>query len=78
MDKKYMVLFNSVDFQRRILDCILTDEIDKFFNATIFADSSDAANCKQAMIHGMIIASMMTCDIDKSYIIPVEQKKVDI
>lgn len=54
---KYVILFNTSEFQQRILDCITSDEINNFYNNTIF---SDDPKCKQAMIHGMILASMMT------------------
>lgn len=54
---KFVILFDSIKFQQMILDCISSGEIDKFYNNTIF---SDDPKCKQAMIHGMVIASMMT------------------
>ena len=45
------------EFQTKILEFINSDEIDKLFNCTIFANIPE---CKQAMIHGMCIASMLT------------------
>ena len=56
-EEKYLVLIDSKEFQQRVLDCITTEEIDKFFHNTVFADDE---RCKQAMIHGMCIASMLT------------------
>jgi hypothetical protein len=63
------ILVYSSELQHKILDCITSDEIDKFFNATIFASSSESQACKQAMIHGMVIAGMMTsrCELFDDY-----------
>lgn len=57
MEDKFTIMFDINKFQQMILDCITSDEIDNFYNNTIF---SDDPKCKQAMIHGMVIASMMT------------------
>lgn len=51
------VFIDIKEFQTKILEFISSDEIDKFFNCTIFANIPE---CKQAMIHGMCIASMLT------------------
>lgn len=55
--EKYLVLIDSREFQQKIMNCITSEEIDKFFQNTVFADDE---RCKQAMIHGMCIASMIT------------------
>ena len=57
MNEKYLVLIDSKEFQQKILDCITTEKIDKFFHNSVFSDDE---RCKQAMIHGMSIASMFT------------------
>lgn len=57
MEEKYLILIDTKEFQQRLIDCITSEEIDKFFKNTIFADDK---RCKQAMIHGMCVASMMT------------------
>lgn len=49
------------EFQTKILEFIASDEIDKFFNCTTFANIPE---CKQAMIYGMCIASMLTSRIE--------------
>lgn len=58
MEDKYVTFIDSKEFQEKILEFISSDEVDKFFNCTVFADKPE---CRQAMIHGMCIASMMTC-----------------
>lgn len=58
-EEKYLVLIDSGEFQQRILDGITSEEIDRFFHNTIFVGDT---RCKQAMIHGMCIASMLTSD----------------
>lgn len=61
-NKKYIVMIDTQEFQKRILDLITTEEIDKYFNCTIFAEKKDRQSYKAAMIHGMCIASMMVSD----------------
>lgn len=58
-DNDYSILIDSEEFHKRVLDCIGSEEIDKFFNNTVFADDT---RCKFAMIHGMSIAAMLTSD----------------
>lgn len=58
--EKYLTLIDPQEYQQRVLDCITSDEINKFFDVTVFKNSKDSQECKQAMIHGMIMASMMT------------------
>lgn len=66
-EKKFNVrhVIDVREFQHRILDCVLSDEIDKMLKCTTFADTPD---CKQAMMHGMIMASMLTCQCKLMYI----------
>lgn len=35
-NKKYIVMIDFQEFQKRILDLITTEEIDNYFNCTIF------------------------------------------
>lgn len=54
------LLIDISEYQQKVLDCISSEEINKFFNSTMFAGTSESSMCKQAMIHGMAIASMIT------------------
>lgn len=63
-DNNYSILIDSEEFHKRIIDCTCSEEIDKFFNNTVFADD---INCKFAMMHGMCIASMLTSDCSQIY-----------
>ena len=51
------ILIDSTEFQQKVLDYISSCEIDKMIDATVFKDNQE---CKQAIIHGMAIASMLT------------------
>jgi len=51
-----MILISQVDFQKKILDCITSEEIDKYFYSAQFNNDSQ---CRQAMIYGMTIASLL-------------------
>lgn len=68
MEVKYKILIDSQEFQRRILDLITTDELDKFFNRTVYAEKENSNSYKTAMIHGMCIASMMTSQCDPVFV----------
>lgn len=54
------LLVDTSEYQQRVLNCIGSEEIDKFFGSTMFASLPESSMYKQAMIHGMVIASMMT------------------
>lgn len=54
------LLIDSTEYQQKVLDCICSEQIDKFFGGTYFKNLPEADMCKQAMIYGMAIASMMT------------------
>ncbi len=62
MEDKYVTLIDSREFQAKILEFISSEELDKFFNCTVFADKPE---CRQAMIHGMCVASMLTCKCEQ-------------
>jgi hypothetical protein len=72
MEDKCLILIDSQKFQEKILDFMTSEELDKFFNCTVFADKPE---CRQAMIHGICIASMLVSKCD-SFIVrkPNEQK----
>lgn len=53
----FKMLIDSTEFQQKVLDYISSCEIDKMIDTTVFKDNQE---CKQAIIHGMIIASMLT------------------
>lgn len=65
MKEKYEILINPAEFQQKILDYINSDELDKMINNTIFAGKPE---CKSAIIHGMSIASMLTCHCESIYV----------
>jgi hypothetical protein len=45
------------EFQQAVLDYIYSVDFNKMIDSTIFKDSPE---CKQAIAHGMVIASMLT------------------
>lgn len=54
------VMIDTTEYQQRVLECIGSEEVNKFFGTTMFVNLPESSMCKQAMIHGMAIASMMT------------------
>lgn len=48
---------DSNEFQQKVLDYICSNEFDKMVDSTIFNDKPEY---KQAIIHGMVIAAMLT------------------
>ncbi len=54
------VMIDATEYQQRVLECIGSEKVDKFFGLTMFVNLPESSMCKQAMIHGMTIASMMT------------------
>lgn len=61
----YKVLINSTELQQKILDYIASEEFNKMVDSTVFRDDNQ---CKLAIIHGMAIASMLTCRCKPLYI----------
>ena len=59
------LLIDSTEYQQKVLDCIGSGEIDKFFGVTYFKNLPEADVCKQAMIYGMTIAAMITSRCDR-------------
>lgn len=54
----YKTLIDSTELQQKVLDYIASDEFSKMVDSTVFKDNNQ---CKMAIIHGMAIASMLTC-----------------
>ena len=52
------------EYQKRVLDCISSKEIDKYLESSVYAGKDE---CRQAMIFGMCIASMLTSDLKNTY-----------
>lgn len=53
----FKILIDSTEFQQKVLDYISSCEIDKMIDTTVFKDNQEY---KQAIIYGMVIASMLT------------------
>ena len=68
------ILIEPKEFQQKILDCVLTDEINKMFESTYFSTKENASDCKAAMIHGMIMASLLTSSC-KTYVVNKEENE---
>lgn len=54
----YKRLIDSTELQQKVLDYIASEEFNKMVDSTVFRDDNQ---CKLAIIHGMAIASMLTC-----------------
>lgn len=61
----YKTLVDSTELQQKVLDYIASDEFSKMVDSTVFKDNNQ---CKMAIIHGMAIASMLTCRCKPLYI----------
>lgn len=46
------VMIDTTEYQQRVLECIGSEEVDKFFGTTMFMNLPESSMCKQAMIHG--------------------------
>ena len=69
--KRCKVLVDTMEFQKRIMDCITSEELDKFFECTTFSGDN---KCRQAMIHGMCIAAMMASDCNLVFLEDLENE----
>lgn len=66
MDKIGNVYINLEEFQRFILNYVQSDEINKAFESTIFAnDIAKSELCFQAMQHGLIWGSLLANQLPK-------------
>lgn len=54
----YKRFIDSTELQQKVLDYIVSAEFNKMVDSTVFRDDNQ---CKLAIIHGMVIASMLTC-----------------
>lgn len=61
----YKILIDPLEFQQKVLDYIGSDELDKMIDNTVFKDNPE---CKNAITHGMVIASMLTCRCERIYV----------
>lgn len=62
MGEKYKdrILIDMGEFQSKILEHVCSNEFNKQFGSTQFSTYEDAKGYRQAMMHGMIMASIMT------------------
>lgn len=66
MNKTGEIYISLEEFQKFILDYIQSDDFDKAFNSTIFAnDNTKSELCFQAMQHGLIWAGLLANQIPK-------------
>lgn len=66
MDKIGNVYINLEEFQRFILNYVQSDEINKAFESTIFAnDTAKSELCFQAMEHGLIWGGLLANQLPK-------------
>lgn len=63
--KNKKVFIEVTEFQRKVFDYIGSEQLSKMFDTTYFSKGENKQECKMAMIHGMLIASMITsrCDL---------------
>ena len=68
----YRLLIDQEDFQRKVLEYMGSEEMNKMIDSTVFKDKPE---CINAVIHGMAIASMITsrCDLFRILIKEDEQ-----
>ena len=65
MENKCRRLIDPTEFQQKVLDYIGSDELNKMIDSTVFKSNSE---CKNAIVHGMVIASMLTCRCESIYV----------
>ena len=72
MSNDCKIVVDTNEFQQKVLDYINSDDIDKMISNTVFADKPE---CKSAIIHGMLIASMLTSTCETMYVKDREDKE---
>lgn len=73
--KECKILIETKEFQQKILDCVLTDEINRMFESTYFSTKENSSDYKAAMIHGMIMASLLTSSCE-TYVVEGKEEKI--
>ena len=71
MANKNKIFVDTNDARKRILDCIMSDELEKFVGPTIFNNDDKYI---AAIKHGMCLASMLLVDCDSLIIAENENK----
>lgn len=69
------ILIDVQKFQSKILEHINSEEFNKQFESTQFSTYEDVKGYKQAMMHGMIMASLMTSTCDYLVYTSTRQKE---
>lgn len=65
MEDRFISVVDITEFNKRIVDCITSGEIDKYIDNTSFAGKDEY---KQAIIHGMCVASMLLSSCNITYL----------
>lgn len=69
------------EFQQLIFDYVTTDKVDEWFNTTVFSEKDNADELRSAMIHGMLVAAMLTTqcrNIEINDPINIEEPSINI
>ena len=75
MNNEIKMLVDVKDAQKRILNCMTTDEVKKFIENSVF---SDDPKYTAAITYGMCIASMLLVDCDSNPIVSDDKDKPKI
>ena len=76
MNKTGDIYINLEQFQKFILNYVQSDEINKAFESTIFAnDTAKSELCFQAMQHGLIWGSLLANQLPKLIFVTKEEEK---
>ena len=70
MEEKYKdrILIDMGEFQSKILEHVCSEEFNNQFGSIQFSTYEDAKGYKQALMHGMIMASLMTSQCEHFYV----------
>ena len=76
MNKTGDIYINLKEFQKFILNYVQSDEINKAFESTIFAnDTAKSEICFQAMQHGLIWGSLLASQLPKLIYVTEKEEK---
>ena len=64
-EESYRLLIDVKEFQQKVLDYMCSNEIDTMIEHTDFKDKPE---CKNAIIHGMAVASLLTSTCESFYV----------